>query len=326
MIFIIDSVGGDNDTEIGGTLPQRIRSCMETLDVFLQQPHPVLASMCVADHRKSADSANKISIVEAIANILGIKKLQDLNYSITLADFGMDSLMGTEIKQTLERNYDVVLSAQEIRNLTFDKLKLFDVGIGELCEIETQGEAEEEGGMQFLFQSDDTELVPTETLVPLKTKSSKGTPIYFVHAIEGMIGPFKSLANELERPAWGFQCIREAPMDSIQKIANFYIQEMKKIQKKGPYHIAGYSFGACVAFEMALQLESANEVVVLTLLDGSPEFVRLHCIEIGKHAGRSRQDVSEDRFRKTLSFFIKQFNAKLSYIQVTYFYSSMRYK
>ncbi|XP_031841485.2 fatty acid synthase 1 [Nomia melanderi] len=313
--LILDSVGGDNDTEIGGTLPQRIRSCMETLDIFLQQPHPVLASMCVADHRKSQDSANKISIVEAIANILGIKKLEGINYSITLADFGMDSLMGTEIKQTLERNYDVVLSAQEIRNLTFEKLKLFDAGVGEPCESEGQGEAEEETGIQFLFQSDGVELVPTETLVPLKTKSSKGTPIYFVHAIEGMVGPFKGLASELERPAWGFQCVKEAPVNSITELAAFYIQEMKRVQKKGPYHIAGYSFGACVAFEMALQLEAANETTVLTLLDGSPEFVKLHCIEIGKHAGRSRQDVTEDRCRKTLSFFITQFNGKLSYIE-----------
>lgn len=40
-----------------------------------------------------------------------------------LAELGMDSLMGAEIKQTLERGYDVVLGAQEIRALTFAKLK-----------------------------------------------------------------------------------------------------------------------------------------------------------------------------------------------------------
>lgn len=40
----------------------------------------------------------------------------------------MDSLMGSEIKQTLERNYDLVLSAQEIRNLTFPTLKNLSSG------------------------------------------------------------------------------------------------------------------------------------------------------------------------------------------------------
>ncbi len=40
----------------------------------------------------------------------------------TLAELGMDSLMGAEIKQTLERNFDMVLSVGEIRNLTMGKL------------------------------------------------------------------------------------------------------------------------------------------------------------------------------------------------------------
>lgn len=46
----------------------------------------------------------------------------------TLTDIGMDSLMGAEIKQTLERNYDLLLSAQEIRLLTFGKLKQLQSG------------------------------------------------------------------------------------------------------------------------------------------------------------------------------------------------------
>lgn len=311
--LILDSVGGGNDTEIGGTMPQRIGSCLETMDVFLQQPHPVLASMCVADQRKIQDTTNKVSIVQAIANILGIKKVEGINYSVTLADLGMDSLMGTEIKQTLERNYDVVLSAQEIRNLTFQALKSFD-GIKVDVEAAEQ-EPEEEDGAKFLFQADGAEIIPTESLIQLTTKSSKGTPLFFIHAIEGMIGSLKGIANELNRPAWGLQCVKDAPLNTITDLAKFYIQEMTKVQKKGPYHIVGYSFGACVAFEMALQLETAGEKAVLTLLDGSPEFVRLHCIAIGKHASQSKMDIVEDNCRKTLSFFITQFNEKIHFIE-----------
>lgn len=311
--LILDSMGGGNETEIGGTMPQRIGSCLETMDVFLQQPHPVLASMCVADQRKSQETANKVGIVQAIANILGIKKLESINYAVTLADLGMDSLMGTEIKQTLERNYDVVLSAQDIRNLTFEKLKSFESGD---IEVEaTEPESEVEDGALFLFQADGAEIIPMESLVQLKTKGTKGVPLFFVHAIEGMVGPLKGIASELDRPAWGFQCIQKAPLGTIAELAEFYIQEMKKVQKKGPYHIVGYSFGACVAFEMALQLETAGEKIVLTLLDGSPEFVRLHCIAIGKHASKSKEDIVEDNCRKTLSFFIRQFNEKIRFIE-----------
>ena len=122
--LILDTMKGSNDLEVGGTVPQRINSCLETIDYFLQKPEPIVASMVLADKRsknsdKGSDSA---SLLNTIANILGIKSAQNVSMTATLADLGMDSLMGSEIKQTLERNYDFLLNAQEIRNLTFNKL------------------------------------------------------------------------------------------------------------------------------------------------------------------------------------------------------------
>lgn len=121
--LIMDTMGG-NDTVVGGTLPQRMASCLAAFDVFLQHPQPVLASMVLAVKGKSgAGDANKVSLIEAVANILGIKDTKNINPSSSLADLGMDSLMGAEIKQTLERNYDLVLSVGDIRNLTVKKLQ-----------------------------------------------------------------------------------------------------------------------------------------------------------------------------------------------------------
>jgi Phosphopantetheine attachment site. len=62
--------------------------------------------------------------------VLGIKDVNTVNTQSTLADLGMDSLMVAEIKQTLERNYDLVLSAQEIRSLTFGRLMELSSGSG----------------------------------------------------------------------------------------------------------------------------------------------------------------------------------------------------
>lgn len=62
---------GDNETVVGGTLPQRMSSCLATMDKFLQQPHAVLASMVVAEKRRSGGSGNQISLLEAVGNILG---------------------------------------------------------------------------------------------------------------------------------------------------------------------------------------------------------------------------------------------------------------
>lgn len=51
---------------------------------------------------------------------------------------------------------------------------------------------------------------------------------------------------------------------------------MKKVQPKGPYTIVGYSFGASVAYEMAVQLEATKEQVRLLLVDGSPAYITTH--------------------------------------------------
>ncbi|GAB0087166.1 Fatty acid synthase [Sergentomyia squamirostris] len=122
---------GDNETVISGTLPQRMASCLQTMDLFMQQPHPVLASMVVAEKR-TVDSSSSTSLVTRIANILDLKDLKKINNASTLADLGMDSIMGSEIEQTLVRNYDMVLSAHEIRQLTFEKL----IALGNTCDQE----------------------------------------------------------------------------------------------------------------------------------------------------------------------------------------------
>ena len=68
-----------------------------------------------------------------------------------------------------------------------------------------------------------------------------------------------------------------APLDSIQSLAAYYIDCMKQIQPEGPYRIAGYSFGACVAFEMCSQLQAqqnaSHALNSLFLFDGSHSFV-----------------------------------------------------
>lgn len=308
---------GDNDTEIGGTLPQRISSCLSSLDVFLQQLHPVLSSIVLADKHKSTDNTSQVTLVQAVGNILGIKDLKSVNPNNTLADLGMDSLMGTEIKQTLERNYDLVLSAQEIRGLTLSKLlELSSDNADTNDAAPTTNNISENVTDELLFQYYETEIVPKISLVELETKNSKGTPLFLIHAIEGIISPLKTLAALLERPVWGLQCTQDAPLDSMSELAGFYIKLMKQVQKKGPFHIAGYSFGACIAFEMGLQLEKAGENVVLTLLDGSPVFITLHTQKTGKQGNQMNKDELSDGRRKALAFFLKQFRKDINYLQV----------
>lgn len=49
--------------------------------------------------------------------------MSSLNAESSLADLGLDSLMGVEVRQTLERDYDIVMTMREIRLLTINKLR-----------------------------------------------------------------------------------------------------------------------------------------------------------------------------------------------------------
>lgn len=48
--------------------------------------------------------------------------MKNVSQHSTLAEIGMDSMMAVEIKQTLEREFEVFLSPQDIRSMTFAKL------------------------------------------------------------------------------------------------------------------------------------------------------------------------------------------------------------
>ncbi|KAL7302666.1 hypothetical protein TKK_0004723 [Trichogramma kaykai] len=310
---------GNNETEVGGTLPQRMSSCLATMDVFLQQPHPVLASMVLADKNKSADAGSQVGLLEAVGNILGIKDVKAVNPNNSLADLGMDSLMGTEIKQTLERNYDIVLSPQEIRGLTFAKLKEFASSSGETSDTPatspTHSATAENSPDSLLFQCSGAEIIPRTSLIKLETRGAEGTPVFVVSAIEGVIASLKSLASEITRPVWGLQCTKDTPLDSISDFATHSIKQIRDVQAKGPYTLVGYSFGALVAFEIALQLETAGEQVVLTLLDGSPEFITQHCRTIGKQTGSDAENFEVDGVRKALAYFVRQMNPNIGFLK-----------
>src|SRR5262249_1979057 len=64
------------------------------------------------------------------------------------------------------------------------------------------------------------------------------------------------------------QALGEALPDRIEDMAARFLPEVLKIQPEGPIHLAGYSFGGTVAFELARQLVAqGREVRFLGLID-----------------------------------------------------------
>lgn len=120
------------------------------------------------------------------------------------------------------------------------------------------------------------ELMPTQCLLRMKSEANdkaKESPLFVVHAIEGVVTALLPLAAKMNRPVYGLQCVAAAPLESIAELATYYIAQIKSVQAKGPYSIVGYSFGGCVAYEIVSQLENENEKCNLIMIDGSPTYV-----------------------------------------------------
>jgi thioesterase domain-containing protein/acyl carrier protein len=113
-------------------------------------------------------------------------------------------------------------------------------------------------------------------LVLIKKGVEKDHHLFFVHDATGEVDRFIKFCNYLKIGfnCWGLRADRlenYIPLNiSLKDIAKKYIKKIKKVQPPGhgPYHIAGWSMGGLIAFEMARQLEKEKEkVAFLGLID-----------------------------------------------------------
>jgi enterobactin synthetase component F len=114
---------------------------------------------------------------------------------------------------------------------------------------------------------------PAEHLEPVVALQPLGNlpPFFCVHGIGGDVLHLHRLAVHMgtARPFYGLRRTAEIPLtDSIERMAARYIVAMRSHQPKGPYYLGGHSFGATVAYEMALQLiAQGQEIGLLAIID-----------------------------------------------------------
>ncbi|MFJ6167205.1 amino acid adenylation domain-containing protein [Micromonospora orduensis] len=116
-------------------------------------------------------------------------------------------------------------------------------------------------------------------LLPLHTPDrADRPPLFCVHPAAGIGWVYSGLQSRLgpETPVYALQApglsdpsIR---IDNIAQLADLYLKQIRAVQPTGPYHLLGWSFGGCVAHQMAVRLQAAGErVPLLAVLDGYPD-------------------------------------------------------
>ncbi|XP_015113026.1 fatty acid synthase [Diachasma alloeum] len=274
--LVADMQDNDKDLVIGGTLQQRITSCLHELDGFLNQSSPIVASMVVAEKR--AGNTGALNVVDTVLNIMGLKDLKAVGHHTSLAELGMDSMMTVEIKQTLEREFEIFLTAQDIRGLNFSKLISMNSMDSELKKATTEVTEEKTlMGMKFLIRLLGDEEGMKETCLKLPTKQeSGGQKVFFIPGLEGCGAVFMNLAGNIMAPA---TCLQLNNMGTeYRSISDMAEQLLPYILKKnrGRKHfvIVGYSYGSLVAIELMRKLEARSCCGKIILIDGAPLYMK----------------------------------------------------
>src|SRR5919199_285902 len=111
------------------------------------------------------------------------------------------------------------------------------------------------------------------SLVPIQTKGSRPA-LFCVHPVDGAVHCFEALAKHLdaEQPVYALRAqgleAGEQPFTTVAEMATAYLELVRSVQPRGPYHLVGYSFGSAVVVEMARLLQQdGDEVGLLAVLD-----------------------------------------------------------
>ncbi len=112
------------------------------------------------------------------------------------------------------------------------------------------------------------------SLVAVQPSGAK-RPFFCVHGHSGEIFQSRNLSLSLgaDQPVFGLRSQGlggEAPYFTVEEMAIHYLREIRAVQRKGPYFLAGYCFGGMIVYEMARLLKTHGEEVALLMMFNTP--------------------------------------------------------
>lgn len=232
--LVADMAEDNQEVVIGGTLQQKIDNCLEILDDLLtQKKHAIVSSMVVAEKR--ASSSNAGTIVDTVINILGLRDLKTISLHSTLAELGMDSMMAVEIKQTLERQFEVFLTPQDIRSMTFAKLQ--EIGASDDKEKKTDVEPKSinqvpDVGLTYLIRAVGDESSAYKSIVRIPSLCDNGSTdeqstsiqstLFVLPGLEGISSMMEPLSKHLNMQVLCLQYDIAGVSSTIEEMAIVY--------------------------------------------------------------------------------------------------------
>lgn len=222
--FFAEMTQNKLDVEVAGTLQQRLASCLDALDALLTNDDPIVSTMVVAQKKV----ASAVSAVGNVLNVMGLTDIKKVPKRSTLVELGMDSLMAVEIKQILEREFDVILSTTDLRSLTFEKLiEISDSKGSKICagdrELDVSAQINKPSNvLGLVVENIDHVDFNSETIVQLSSAADKEGSIVLIPGIEGLVvGGLRDLGRKISsRNVYALNAQKYGNIQKLQELVS----------------------------------------------------------------------------------------------------------
>ena len=114
-------------------------------------------------------------------------------------------------------------------------------------------------------------------ILPMKP-GAEDPPIFVAHGMGNTVLELSGLVRKIvsRHPIYGMQARGldgvDEPLATIEEMAEFHLEAIRRQQAHGPYFLIGYSLGGLVTLEIAQRLRAGGEkIALLALVDSYPD-------------------------------------------------------